>query len=59
MKIPAVDKNEIEKLQKKYEKEKDKIKGHIVEFPLHFLKEETLGKIFFTKENIVPENNFT
>ena len=46
-------------LLQNYLKLKDKIIGHIVEFPLHFLEEETLGKIFFTKENIVPENNFT
>ena len=46
-------------LLQNYLKLKDKIIGHIVEFPLHFLKEETLGKIFFTKENMVPENNFT
>ena len=46
-------------LLQNYLKLKYKIIGHIVEFPLHFLEEETLGKIFFTKENIVPENNFT
>ena len=59
MKIPAVDKNEIEKLQKKYEKEKDKIKGHIVEFPLHFLEKENLGAGFLGVYSLVPEHNFT
>ena len=38
---------------------KDKIVGHIVEYPLLFLKEEELGKSFFSVENLVPEYNFT
>ena len=42
-----------------YLKNKDNILGHIVEFPLMFLKEEELGRIYFTKENLVPEYNFT
>ena len=42
-----------------YLKLKDNIIGHIVEFPLLFLKEEDLGNIHFTKENLVPEYNFT
>ena len=46
-------------LLQNYLKSKDKIIGHIVEFPLNFLKEEELGRIFFTKENLVPEHNFT
>ena len=42
-----------------YLRMKDSILGHIVEFPLLFLKEEELGRIYFTKENLVPEYNFT
>ena len=40
-------------------KKKNQIIGHIVEFPLHFLEEEQLGISFFSKENLVPERNFT
>ena len=56
---------EIKKLEKaedllnKYNKLKGKIIGHIVEFPLLFLKEESLGTSFFSMENYVPEINFT
>ena len=46
-------------LKKTYEENKHKIIGHIVEFPLHFLEEEELGISFFSKENLVPERNFT
>ena len=46
-------------LKKNYEEKKDQIIGHIVEFPLHFLEEEQLGISFFSKENLVPERNFT
>ena len=42
-----------------YEENKNKIIGHIVEFPLHFLEEEQLGISFFSKENFIPERNFT
>ena len=42
-----------------YNNAKDQIKGHIVEYPLSFLKDEELGKIFFSVENLVPEYNFT
>ena len=42
-----------------YNKMKGNIKGHIVEYPLLFLKEEELGKSFFSVENLVPEYNFT
>ena len=48
-----------EYLKKNYEENKNKIIGHIVEFPLHFLEEEELGISFFSKENLVPEINFT
>ena len=46
-------------LFKNYDENKHKIIGHIVEFPLHFLEEEELGISFFSKENLVPERNFT
>ena len=46
-------------LIKLYEQKKDSFKGHIVEFPLHFLEKENLGIGFFTVENLVPERNFT
>ena len=58
-KIPLTDKKEIEILQKKYEKEKNNIKGHIVEFPLHFLEKENLGAGFLGIYSLVPEHNFT
>ena len=48
-----------EYLKKNYEENKHKIVGHIVEFPLHFLEDEELGISFFSKENLVPERNFT
>ena len=57
--IPLVDKKEIEQLQKDYEKEKKSIKGHIVEFPLHFLEKEVLGAGFLGIYSLVPEHNFT
>ena len=46
-------------LIKTYDENKHKFVGHIVEFPLHFLEEEELGISFFSKENLVPERNFT
>ena len=52
-------KSQEEYLKKNYEENKHKIIGHIVEFPLHFLEEEQLGISFFSKENLVPERNFT
>ena len=58
-KIPFVEKDEIEKLQKEYKKEKKNIKGHIVEFPLHFLEKEILGAGFLGIYSLVPEHNFT
>ena len=44
---------------KKYMELKNEIKGHIVEYPLLFLKNVELGKSFFSVENLVPEYNFT
>ena len=52
-------KSQEEYLKKNYEENKHKIIGHIVEFPLHFLEDEQLGISFFSKENLVPERNFT
>ena len=48
-----------EELLEGYKNEKGNIKGHVVEFPLHFLEEENLGIEFFSVENLVPEKNFT
>ena len=48
-----------EELLEKYNKKKDEIIGHAVEFPLHFLENENLGIDFFSVENLVPEKNFT
>lgn len=50
---------EIKELQFKYNDKKESIIGHIVEFPLDFLKDEKLGINFFSVENLVPEKNFT
>ena len=52
-------KSQEEFLKNNYDENKKKIIGHIVEFPLHFLEEEELGISFFSKENLVPERNFT
>ena len=38
---------------------KDKINGHIVEYPFYFLKDENLEKAFFSEDNLIPEHNFT
>ena len=46
-------------LLESYKNEKDKIVGHAVEFPLHFLEKENLDIAFFSVENLVPEKNFT
>ena len=46
-------------LLENYNKKKDGIIGHAVEFPLHFSEKENLGIAFFSVENLVPEKNFT
>ena len=51
--------NEMKEFKELYQKEKENIQGHVVEFPLHFLEEEVLGIPFFSKENIVPEKSYT
>ena len=45
----------------KYMSKKDQIDGHIVEFPLNFLKDNKLGKILDNKslQKIFPEKAFT
>jgi len=48
-----------EELLAAYNQQKSEIKGHAVEFPLHFLENENLGIAFFSVENLVPEKNFT
>ena len=50
---------EIEELKKNYRENIRKIDGHIVEYPYKFLKDEELNIDFFSKENLVPERNFT
>jgi len=54
------DNNEdLRKFKELYESKKGNIEGHVVQFPLHFLEKEQLGISFFSKENLVPEKNFT
>ena len=50
---------ELEEFKEKYEEEIKNIKGHIVEFPLHFLENEKLGVSFWSVYNYIPEINFT
>ena len=51
-------KEDIEQLKKDYKDKSIGISGHIVEYPIHFLKDEELDIDFFSKENLVPERNF-
>ena len=51
-------KEDIEKLKKEYKNKINGLKGHIVEYPIYFLKDEELDIDFFSKENLVPERNF-
>ncbi|MCQ2816136.1 MAG: phospholipase D-like domain-containing protein [archaeon] len=48
-------------LVKLYEANADKIKGHVVYFPLKFLEDEidNLGTKFFTAEGLLPDWNYT
>ena len=48
-----------EHLLLKYNKYKEKIIGHIVEFPLLFLKDEILKMSFSLEKSIIPEHNYT
>ena len=52
-------KEDEEDLKKIYDNKKGEIIGHIVEYPTKFLKNENLEIDFFSKENLVPEKNFT
>ena len=52
-------KEDEEKLKEDYENKIKGIVGHIVEYPTEFLKNENLNIDFFSKENLVPEKNFT
>ena len=58
-KVKELDDKDMKALKDLYQKEKNNIKGHVVEFPLHFLEEEVLGIPFFSKENMVPEKSYT
>ena len=49
----------VEDLLNKYNKLKSNIVGHIVEFPLFFLKEESLSTSWISVINYLPEINFT
>ena len=49
---------EIETLKQEYKSKSFGIAGHIVEYPIEFLKDEELDIDFFSKENLVPERNF-
>ena len=48
-------------LLNKYMRKKDQIVGHIVEFPLNFMKDDKFGKVLDDKflKNIFPEKAFT
>jgi phospholipase D1/2 len=48
-----------EELKNKYNQIISGIIGHIVEYPIEFLQNEELDIDFFSKENLVPEKNFT
>jgi phospholipase D1/2 len=50
--------DDVNQLVEKYQANKDKIIGNIVEFPLNFLKEENLNRSYFSREIIVPIKNF-
>ena len=52
-------KEKAEDLLDKYNKLKSNIVGHIVEFPLFFLKEESLSTSWISYEKYFPEINFT
>ena len=51
-------KEDIELLKKNYEEKIIGVSGHVVEYPIDFLKDEELNIDFFSKENFVPERNF-
>ena len=51
-------KEDIENLKKEYQSKIIGVVGHVVEYPIYFLKDEDLDIDFFSKENLVPEINF-
>ena len=51
-------KEDEEKFKEEYNSKNIGIIGHIVEYPIEFLKDEELDIDFFSKENLVPERNF-
>ena len=48
-----------DELLNKYKKMKDQIVGHIIEFPLQFLKDENLGKKNFGFDTMLPSYTFS
>ena len=59
--IPVYKEKEGEELSKFVEEYKEKSKGiigHVVHFPLDFLKDEILERSFFSAEMLVPIKNF-
>lgn len=42
-----------------YIEKRNEIKGHAVQFPLHFLEKERLTLTIFNKEYLVPDISFT
>ena len=52
-------KEELDQLRNNYQKEKNGIIGHVVEFPLHFLEKENLLIKFFSVEHFIPERTYT
>ena len=55
IRLDKLENKELEDLKELYQKEKNNIKGHIVEFPLHYFEDEVLGIPFFSLENFAPE----
>ena len=52
-------KEDEDKLKESYENKIKEVVGHIVEYPTKFLKDEIINIDFFSKENLVPEKNFS
>lgn len=57
-KLTSMTQKEINELNTKYNQYQSTIKGHIVQFPLNFLKNEILNRSFFSAEMLVPIKNF-
>jgi len=52
-------KEDEDKLKEIYKNKIKEVVGHIVEYPTQFLKDEIINIDFFSKENLVPEKNFS